>query len=90
MLLVVNAIGLVVCMGIMNPMIVLFEMNGVSYTLILYSIVLIIMMIAVMTKELCKKNLKQLSGGCPQMLTLSGTFLFPKTKLRVKPYMFVP
>lgn len=56
MLLTVNAIGLIICMGLMNPMISVYEMNGVSYTLILYSIVLIVMMLVVIVRDLYRKN----------------------------------
>lgn len=57
-LLIVNAIGLAVCIGIMNKMISVFGMNGVSYTLIWYSVVLIVMMLVVMIRDLCEKKTK--------------------------------
>lgn len=55
-LLVVNAIGLVVCIGMMSKIISLHEMNGVSYTLIMYSIVLIILMTIVVVQDLLSKH----------------------------------
>lgn len=41
----INGVGLVVCLAIMRPMIIKYQMNGVSYVLILYSVVLIILML---------------------------------------------
>ena len=41
----INGIGLVACLAIMRPMIIKYQMNGVSYALILYSVVLIILML---------------------------------------------
>jgi len=55
-LLIVNAIGLIICVGMMSKVISVYEMNGVSYTLIIYSIVLIIMMTAVVVGDLLHKH----------------------------------
>ena len=55
-LLIVNAIGLIICVGMMGKVISVYEMNGVSYTLILYSIVLIMMMTAVIITDLLQKR----------------------------------
>ena len=47
-LLVVNSIGLVICFLLIHPMITVFSMNGVSYTLIIYSVVVISLMLGVL------------------------------------------
>ena len=53
-LLIINIVGAIFCLGIMNPIISVCGMNGVSYTMIAYSIVILLMMLSVMVKEICK------------------------------------
>lgn len=55
-LLWVNALGLISCMGIMKKLISVYGMNGVSYTLILYSIVVIGLMLGVLLYDLNSKG----------------------------------
>ena len=56
-LLIINIVGAIFCLGIMNPIISVCGMNGVSYIMIVYSIVILLMMLGVMVKEICKTDL---------------------------------
>lgn len=62
LLLIIGASGLLVCVSIMSGMISVYEMNGVSYTLIIYSISLILIMLGVIFNELYRK------GKMPQQI----------------------
>ena len=55
-LLIVNGIGLLVCVFLMKKFIIIYGMNGVSYVLMGYSIVLIVMMLVVLVRDLVNRS----------------------------------
>lgn len=55
-LLITGTIGLCFCVGIMRGVIAIYGMNGVSYTMIAYSVVLIVIMLGIVFRGLKKNN----------------------------------
>lgn len=56
---IVNVIGVLICISIMNSMINTYGMAGVSYTMIIYSASLIVMMSAIVINDIRKNNIEK-------------------------------